>query len=124
LKKAVGVTAALMVLPYPEIAFLLFALWIFWEDLGDLTLKVYDDYKLFRTEKALKRSQGASVEAFYVNMLTQRSIAEREQRNQAALVRQRRVQAIHAALARGLTWARHLIQREEAVPVPAATWEE
>jgi hypothetical protein len=124
LKKAVGVAAALIVLPYPEIAFLLFALWIFWEDLGDLTLQVYDDYMLFRTEKALKRSQGASVEAFYVNMLTQRSIAEREQRQQAALIRQRRVQAIHAALARSLTWARHLIQRGEAVPVHAATWEE
>ncbi|MGO8815123.1 MAG: hypothetical protein ACLQVG_10765 [Terriglobia bacterium] len=124
MKKAVGVAAALIVLPYPELAFLLFLLWTFWEDLGNLTLKVYDDYKLFRTEKALKRSQGASVEAFYVNMLTQRSIAEREQRHQAVLIRQRRVRAIHAALARGLTWARHMAQRREAVPVPAATWEE
>ena len=124
MKKAVGVTAAWIVLPYPELAFLLFLLWIFWEELGNLTLNVYDDYQLFKTEKALKRNQSANVDAFYVNMLTQRSVAEREQRNQAELIRQRRVRAIHAAIARGFTWARHLIQRGEAVPMHAATWEE
>lgn len=124
MKKVVGVTAALILLPYPELAFLLFLLWIFWEDLGNLTLKVYDDHQLAKTEKALKRSQGANVAAYYVNMLTQRSIAEREQRRKAVLIRQRRIRAIHAAIARGFTWARHLIQRGEAVPMRAATWEE
>ena len=124
MKKVVGVTAALILLPYPELAFLLFLLWIFWEELGSLTLEVYDDYQLSKTEKALKRGQGANVDGYYVNMLTQRSIAEREQRNKAVLIRQRRVRAIHAAIARGSAWVRHLIQRGEAVPVPAATWEE
>ena len=43
LKKLIGVAAVLILLPFSALAALLVLLWMFWEKLGNLTLKVYDD---------------------------------------------------------------------------------
>ena len=65
LTKLIGVGAGLMLLPYVGFAVLLFFLWMFWENLGNLTLSVYDDYQLSKAEKARKgkpeRQRGAVV---------------------------------------------------------------
>lgn len=120
----IGVAAGLTWLPCPEFAVLLFFLWVFWENLGNLTLRVYDDYKLGKTEKALKGSLSADVEGYYVHMLTMRSMAERERRSKAKLTRQRRIKAVYTGIAHASTWVRQLIQRGETVPMRAATEEE
>ena len=44
----------MLIVPYPEFAVLLFFLCMFWENLGDLTLRIYDDYQVTKTGKALK----------------------------------------------------------------------
>jgi hypothetical protein len=49
LRRVLGVAAALMTYLSPEFAGLLFFLLVFWESLGDLTLRVYDD-QLTETE--------------------------------------------------------------------------
>lgn len=121
---AIGVAVGLTWLPCPEFAALLLFLWMFWESLANLTLRVYDDYQLAKTEKALKGSLSANVEGYYVHMLTMRSTAERERRSRAKLVRQRRVKAVYTGIAHASTWVRHLIQRGETVPMSAATEEE
>jgi hypothetical protein len=63
LRKLIGVGAGLMLLPYVGFTVLLFFLWMFWENLGNLTLSVYDDYQLSKAEKARKgepdRQRGA-----------------------------------------------------------------
>ena len=124
MKKAIGVTAGLMVLPSPGFAVLLFFLWMFWEKLGNLTLAAYDDYQLRKTEEALQGSLNANVDGYYVHMLTMRSKAERERRSRAKLAREHRIEAIYTALARASTWGRLLIQRGEPVSMRAATGEE
>ena len=45
MRRFTGITAALMLLPFSAFAALLVLLWIFWENLGDVTLRVYDDYR-------------------------------------------------------------------------------
>ena len=40
-----GIAAVLILLPFSALAALLVLLWMFWEKLGDLTLRVYDDYQ-------------------------------------------------------------------------------
>ena len=113
----------MMLWPLPEFAVILFFLWLFWENLGDLTLSIYDDFQLEKTEKALKESVSANVEGYYVHMLTMRSVAERERRSSAKLARKRRIEAFYTALARASTWFRQLVQRGETVPMSATAEE-
>ena len=94
--------------PYPEFAFLLFFLLMFWENLGNLALRAYDDYQLTKTEKALKGSLNANVEGYYVHMLTIRSMAERERRSRARLARKCRIEAVYPAIARAFISVTHL----------------
>jgi hypothetical protein len=123
MKKVIGVAAGLTLWPFPELAGLLVFLWLFWENLGDLTLNIYDDFQLEKTEKALKESMSANVEGYYVHMLTMRSAAERERRNAAKLARKRRIKALYRAIAPASIWVRHLIQRWQTVPLRPATGE-
>ena len=124
MKKVIGVAAGLMLWPFPEFAVILFFLWLFWENLGDLTLRIHDDFQLEKTEKALKESVSANVEGYYVHMLTMRSVGERERRSIARLARKRRLKAIYRAIAPVSTWVRNLIQRWQTVPMLPATEEE
>jgi hypothetical protein len=124
LKRLIGVGAALMFWIYPEFVALLVLLWMFWESLGDLTLSIYDDFKLLKTEKALKESLSANVEGYYVHMLTMRSVAARERRSRAALTRKRRIKAVYRATAPASTWVRHQIEAGRTVPLRPATGEE
>jgi hypothetical protein len=125
LKKLIGGAAALMFLPFPRVAALLALLWMFWEELGDLTLGAYDDYQVMKTETALKESPSANVKAYYVHMLTMRSVAERRRRGRAQLVQKPNPKAAFTARARAAaTRVRHLIERGETVPMGAATGEE
>ena len=124
MKKFIGVGAALMFWAYPEFVALLLLLWMFRENLGDLTLRIYDDHQLLKTEKALKVSLSANVEGYYVHMLTMRSVAERERRSRARLARQRRIKAVYRAIAPASVWVRHLIEGGRTVPMRPATGEE
>lgn len=124
MRKAIGFAAWLMVVPSPAFGVLLFFLWMFWEKLGKMTLDAYDDYHLRKTEEALKGGLHASLDGYYVHMLTMRSKAERERRSRAKLAREHRIEAIYTALARASTWGRLLIQRGEPVSMRAATGEE
>ncbi len=124
LKKSVGAIAALLLWPYPEFAGLLVFLWVFWENLGDCTLRAYEDYQLTKTEKALNRSLDADVDGFYVHMLTTRSLAERERRNREQMARRRRIKAVSRAIAPAASWLRHLFDRGEPISMRPATGEE
>ena len=125
MKKVIGGTAVLILLPYPRLAALLVLLWMFWEELGDLTLGAYDDYQLMKTETALKESPSANVKAYYVHMLTMRSVAERRRRGTAQLVQKPKPKAAFTARARAAaTRVRHLVERDETVPLGSATGEE
>jgi hypothetical protein len=55
LKVFVGIAAVFILMPYSEFVVLLVLLWVFWEDLGSLTLKVCDDYRRARFETAPKQ---------------------------------------------------------------------
>ena len=79
MKKVIAVAFGLMLLPYLGFAVLLYFLWMFWENLGNLTLSVYDDYWLSKTEKARKWGRSANLERFYAHILTIWSIAFRRQ---------------------------------------------
>ena len=124
LRKFIGVAASLMLWPFPELAGLLVFLWLFWENLGDLTVRIYDDFQLEKTEEALKESISAEVDGYYVHMLTMKSVAERERRSGAKLGRKRRIRAIYRAIAPLSTWVRNLIQRWQTVPMLPAAEEE
>ena len=124
MKRAIVVPACLLIVPYPEFAVLLFFLCIFWENLGDLTLRIYDDHQLTKTEKALKESMSANVNGYYVHMLTMRSVAERERRNRSMLARKRMIKAVYTVSARASAWVRQLIERGETGSIRAATGEE
>ena len=108
----------------PEFAVLLFFLYVFWENLGDLTLKVYDDHQLMKAEKALRGNPSASVEGYYVHMLTMRSVAERERRNRASLARMRMIKALSKTIAPVSLWVRQVLRRGRTVPMHAAAEEE
>jgi len=108
-------------LPYPRLAALLVLLWMFWEELGDLTLGAYDDYQVMKTETALKESPRANVNAYYVHMLTMRSVAKRRRQGRAKLVQNPKLKVAFTARARAAaTWVRHRMVREETVPAGAA----
>lgn len=124
MKKSVGVAAALMVWLSPEFAVLLFLLFVFWENLGDLTLKVYDDHQLMKTEKALKGNVYANVEGYYVHMLTMRSVAERERRSRARTARRRMVKTARRAMAYASLYVSKLAHGWQRPPLDAATEEE
>lgn len=124
MKNVIGLSAGLMLLPFPRFALLLVLLWMFWENLGDLTLRIYDDYLLLKTEKALKASLSADVKAYYVNLLTVRSLAERQRRSRAKVARSRMFEAAYAVIARVSAWIRHLMDRGETVSMRPATGEE
>ena len=124
MKKFIAVAASLMLWPFPELAGLLVFLVLFWENLGDLTLTIYDDHHMRKTEEALKESISAEVDGYYVHMLAMRSTAQRERRSRAKLARKRRIEALHTAIARASIWVRQLIQRGETAPMRAATGEE
>lgn len=68
MKKFIGVAAGLALVPYPEFAVLLFFLWMFWENLGDLTLRIHDGHQLVNTQEAPKASMSADVDGYYVHM--------------------------------------------------------
>ena len=123
MRKLIGVAVALMLWPFPELAGLLVFLWLFWENLGDLTLTIHEEYKMTKTQEALRESINANVEGYYVHMLTLRSMAERERRSGAKLARMHRVEAIYRAIAPASTWVRHLVQRGP-VPMRPVTEEE
>lgn len=123
MRRALGVAAALLMWPCPEFAGLLFFLYVFWENLGDLTLRVYDD-QIMKTEKARKGSLSAKVERYCIRMLTMMSIAERKRRSSALLARKRMTKTAYRAIARASTWVRHLIQGGQTVPMRAANEEE
>ena len=124
MRKFIGVAASLMLWPFPELAGLLVFLWLFWENLGDLTLRIYDDYHMTKTEEALEESIHSDVDGLYVHMLTMRSVGERERRNRAKLARKRRLKAIYRAIAPASIWVRHLIQRWQTAPALVAAEEE
>jgi hypothetical protein len=124
LRKFIGVAASLMLWPFPELAGLLVFIWLFWENLGDLTLRIYEDYQMAKTEEALEENIHADVDGLYVHMLTLRSVAERERRNRANLAWKRRLRAIYRAIAPASIWGRHLIQRWQMVPMRPAIEEE
>lgn len=113
-----------MFLPFPRFALFLVLLWMFWENLGDLTLRTYDDYQLIKTEKALKKSLSANVSPFYVHLLTVTSAAERQRQSRAKLARQRVIKAAYTVFARASAWVRNLMDRGETVTMRPATGEE
>jgi hypothetical protein len=53
LKALIGVAVVLILLPFSALAALLVLLWMFWEKLGNLTLKVYDDYQRNKVIRSL-----------------------------------------------------------------------
>jgi hypothetical protein len=120
LKRLVGVAAVLMMWSCPEFAGLLFFLYVFWEKLGDLTLRIYDD-QLMKVEKARNGSLGAKGEMYCVRMLTMMSMVERKRRSSALLAWERMNQAAYRAVVRASTGVRHLIQRGQTVPIGATT---
>jgi hypothetical protein len=124
LRKFIGVTASLMLWPFPELAGVLVFLWLFWENLGDLTLRIYDEHYMTMTEEALEESINADVDGLYVHMLTLRSVTERERRSRAKLARKRRIRALYRAIAPLSSWVRNLIQRWQTVPMLPAAEEE
>jgi hypothetical protein len=121
LRKAIGFAAWLMVVPSPAFGVLLFFLWMFWEKLGKMTLDAYDDYHLRKTEEALKGGLHASLDGYYVHMLTMRSKAERERRSRARLARKRRIKAVYRAIARAFISVRNLSQRGKTADMRAVT---
>jgi hypothetical protein len=66
----------------PEFAGLLFFLYVFWENLGDVTRKICGDHQPMKTERLRKWSLGAKMEAYCVRMRAMRSIAKRTLRGQ------------------------------------------
>ena len=62
LRKFIGVAASLMLWPFPELAGLLVFLWLFWENLGDLTLRIYDEHHMTKTQETLEESIHADVD--------------------------------------------------------------
>jgi hypothetical protein len=120
LKRLVGVAAALMMWSCPEFAGLLFFLYVFWEKLGNLTLRIYDD-QLMKTEKAPKGSLSAKVERYCVRMLT---MAERKRRSRAKLAWKRMIKAAYRAFAPASVWVRQLLQVGQRVHMRPATDEE
>ncbi|MGD0227148.1 MAG: hypothetical protein ABSF71_32885 [Terriglobia bacterium] len=123
MKRLVGVAAALMMSPCPEFAGLLFFLYLFWENLGDLTLRIYDD-QLMKVEKARTGRLSAKGERYCVRMLTMMSMAERKRRSRALLAGKRMIKAAYRAVACASSWVRYLIQGGQTVPMPATTDEE
>jgi hypothetical protein len=99
LKKVISVAAGFILSLRPEFAGLLFFLWMFWESVGNLTVRTYDDYQVTKTEKALKASLSANVDGYYVHMLTVRSVHEREHRGIGKLILRSRIRAVYTAIA-------------------------
>ncbi|MGO8813057.1 MAG: hypothetical protein ACLQVG_00105 [Terriglobia bacterium] len=124
MKKFVGVAAALMTCLCPEFAVLLFFLYVFWENLGDLTLSIYDDHQLTKTEKALRGNPSANVEGYYVHLLTTRSVAERERQRRAKLAQRLMIKAASRTIAPLSVWVRQVLHGGRRVPMCAATDEE
>ena len=120
MRKFVGVAATVMMWSSPELAGLLFFLYVLWENLGDLTLRIYDD-QLMKTEKAREGSLSARVERYCIRVLTVMSMVERKRRSRAMLAGKRTIQAARGAVSRASTWVRHLIPGGQAVPMRAAT---
>ncbi|MGD0225103.1 MAG: hypothetical protein ABSF71_22470 [Terriglobia bacterium] len=123
MRKFVGVAATVMMWPSPELAGLLFFLYVFWENLGDLTLRIYDD-QLMKTDKSRKGNLSAKVERYCIRMLTMMSMAGRKRRSRALLAGRRMIKTAYRAIARASNWVRNLIQGGQAVPMRAATDEE
>ena len=124
MKKFVGVAAALMTCLCPEFAVLLFFLYVFWENLGDLTLSIYADHQLMKTEKALRGNPSANLEEHYVHLLTMRSVAERERQTRAKLGRKRMIKALYRTIAPVSVWVRQVLHGGRRVAMRAATEEE
>ena len=125
MKKAIAVTAGLMLLPLPRfIDLLLVLLWMFREELGELTIGAYEDYHVMKTAKALRESLDADVDAHYLLLLTMRSTAERERRRRASLARARIHRPPQPVIARASAWVRRLAERGESESMRPATGEE
>ena len=124
MKKTVGVAAALIVWLSPEFAMLLFLLFVFWENLGDLAAKVYDDHQLMKTEKALRGNLSANVQGYYVHMLTVRSAAEQESRSRARMARRRIAKTARRSMAYASIYVSRLAHGWQRSPLDAATEEE
>jgi hypothetical protein len=124
LKKLLGVAAALMIAPCPEFAGLLFFLCVFWDNLGDMTLRIYDDHQLMKSEQVRERSLSAKVERYCVRTLAMGSMAERKLRGMATLAWKRMIKAPYRNFAPTSNWVRQLLQAGQTVPVRAATDEE
>ena len=123
MRKFVGVAATVMMWPSPELAGLLFFLYVFWENLGDLTLLIYDD-QLMKTVKAREGSLSAKGERYCVRMLTMMSMAERKRRSRALMAGKRMIKASYRAIACASTSIRNLTQGGQTVPMPATTDQE
>lgn len=61
LKAIIGVAAVLILFPFSAFAALLVLLWMFWEKLGNLTLRVYDDYQRNQGLRSPRRVLGIDI---------------------------------------------------------------
>ena len=79
MRKLVGVAAMAVLFPCPEAAVGLFFTWVFWDNLGNLALRVHEDWQVGKVEKALRRDIHAKVDIYYVHLMNVRTRAERAQ---------------------------------------------
>ena len=86
LRKLTGTGAACLVWSAPEVAFMLFVLWVWWDDLWPHALAWWDERRIKDTRLALKNDLSANVRPIYVHMMTTIDRAERERK---ARLRQR-----------------------------------
>ena len=113
-RKLVGVAAMAALFPCPEAAVGLFFTWVFWDNLGNLALRVHEDWQVGKVEKALRRDIHAKVDIYYVHLMNVRTRAEREKkkkfRNSLKRKAARGVRAV-SFLASTVTYPIKLVQR-------------
>jgi hypothetical protein len=80
IRKLVGTAAAFMIWPAPEAAFMLFLLWVWWDDLWPKALLAWDEIRVKKTRQALKADLSANVNPIHVCMMTTMNRAERERK--------------------------------------------
>ena len=85
-RKLIGTLAALLIYPYPEIAIMVFLLWLWWDHLWPKALTAYEENRISHTRKALKKSLSARVNPRYACMM---AVIDREERERKARFRQR-----------------------------------
>jgi hypothetical protein len=86
-----GISLGFALMSYPEAAVVLFLLWLFWEELGSMTIESYEDRQVSKVRKALCDNIFAQVDLRYVHLMIERDRTEREQKAKDLKARERLV---------------------------------